>query len=136
MQWCCAAEGRKIMPEFIGVSHGGTMVLPVLSFTLSLPLGSGRGTETFQLKAFKLTVCKLFKSTQIYWKKGQFLLGSGGAAREGCSARAGEQEPELKSISQAEDGSPESIPHVSPDSFPHGLIPGGINPLIPTKAGF
>lgn len=45
-----------------GVSDGDPSAVPALPLTLSLPLGAG--TETFQLKAFKLTVCKLFKRTQ------------------------------------------------------------------------
>lgn len=52
----------------MAVFTGDPSVLPVL--TLFLLLGLGRGRETLQLKAFKLTVCKLFKRTQIYQRKG------------------------------------------------------------------
>lgn len=48
-------------------------------------------------------------------------MGSG----RGCSARAGKQGRELKSNSQAEDGGPEEVPHISPGSFPRSPIPGG-----------
>ena len=115
-QWGHAAEGRKIVPVFAGVRDGGSSVLLALPFTLSLPLGLGGGRETFQLKAFKLTVCKVFKPTQICWRKGQFLPGW--AVGEGCSARAGKQGAELKSICQAEDGGPDLTSLPAP--FPAG----------------
>lgn len=62
------AEGEKIMSVFTGVRDGDPSVLPALSLILFLPLDLGGGRETFWLKAFKLTVCKLFKS---YQRKGQ-----------------------------------------------------------------
>lgn len=65
-QWGCAAEGGRIVPVCAGVRDGGSLVLPAPPFTWSLPLCSAGGMETFQLKAFKLTVCKLCKPTQIY----------------------------------------------------------------------
>lgn len=63
------------MPVCTGVRDGSSSVLPALPFILSLPLGLGGGKETCQLRAFKLTVCKFFKTTQIYWRKEQFLPG-------------------------------------------------------------
>lgn len=74
-EWGHTAEGRKIVNVFTGVRDGGSLVLSALPFTLSLLLGLRRGRETFQLNTFKLTVCKLFKTTQIYWRKGRSLPG-------------------------------------------------------------
>lgn len=67
----CAAAGRKIMAVFTGVRDGDPSVLPALLLTLSILLDSGAGRQTFQLKAFKLTVCKLFRRIKIYQRKGQ-----------------------------------------------------------------
>lgn len=65
-QWGHAAESRKIVTVRAGVRDGDSLVPFALPFIFSLPLGSVGGRETFQLKVFKLTVCK---TTQIYWRK-------------------------------------------------------------------
>lgn len=59
------------MAVFTGVRDWDLSALSALPLTLFFPLGLGGGRETLQLKAFKLTVCKLFKRTQIYQRKGQ-----------------------------------------------------------------
>lgn len=59
------------MAVFTGVRDGDPSVLPALLLTLSILLDSGAGRQTFQLKAFKLTVCKLFRRIKIYQRKGQ-----------------------------------------------------------------